>query len=99
MQARIDLLHEALDLPDPVGKARALFLLAAHLSGERRRRAISEAHQAAVQVAHPVARVELLVELLPLLRAALENELPSGVVAETSTWPPTCRVPKLACAP
>ncbi len=83
MQARIDLFHEALALPDPVGKARALFLLAAHLSGETRRRAIGEAYQAALQVAHPVTRVELLVELLPLLRSALENELPSGMVAET----------------
>ncbi len=80
---RLDLLREVLDVADPEPRARALMLLAPYLSGERRNAALCDAHRAALEVAAPRHRAALLATLLPMLRGSSDDEMPTGIVAET----------------
>jgi|GEM_PF-708693 len=82
-QQRTTLLEDVRTLRDPALRARALLLLAPHLPAEVRRRALREAWEALSRLSEVTERVRLLRLLLPMLRAAAEGELPSGVVAET----------------
>ncbi|MBN1967339.1 MAG: hypothetical protein JW910_21985 [Anaerolineae bacterium] len=79
---RISLLDEAQTVADPANRTRALLQLAPYLFGEMRRVALRSAYQAALDVPQPSARAHLLADLLPVLRATGEDDLPGGIVAE-----------------
>ncbi len=79
---RVALLETITAMPDSSSRARALLALAPYLSGEKRHAAVRDAYAAALEVRSPLARVRLLITLMPLLRMATEGDLPGGIVAE-----------------